>query len=294
MDISLKYLLVICGAVAAAPLYALIRWLGRWLAPRLRVSATRLEHSRLRFLPRSWDVTWPRLLFVLLLVALNAIFLSIDVRDVEADLERRTAFAASVNLMLLLLGGRTNPLVDLVQIPLGSYQFGHRCVGAVAVTEAFLHSGLVLRRRRDIDALATSGIMVCGPAMPVALSLTHLQAAGALLCLLVAYLLFLRTHWPYSGLVHLTLALTAMAGWTWHALLQQSSTTPRVLALVSCGLWCSTHLYRLCRIYLLGRTRAVVVDYWEDAKIVSPILTASRPVGVIPGCYFYPRVVVPP
>ncbi|KAK3377652.1 hypothetical protein B0H63DRAFT_477588 [Podospora didyma] len=172
--------------------------------------------------------------------------------------------------MFVFLGGRTNPLVDLVQTPLHSYHFAHRWIGAVAVAEALCHSGLVLRRRGAFDALQTSGI----------------TAAVSLLLILIAYPWFFWRPWRYFGKLHMILYLGVMAGWTWHILIQRPSTA-RVFALVSCGLWCSTHLYRLAWVFLFDRSHAVVEVCCQKGEVTFLKLKATKPMRVFPGCYFY-------
>ncbi|KAG5802837.1 hypothetical protein H9Q74_011124 [Fusarium xylarioides] len=87
---------------------------------------------------------------------MNALFLGIGSKG-EADLKKRAVTIAAVNLMLVFLGGKTNPLADLIRFPLSSYYLAHRCIAVIAIAEVVLHSGLILYRRPVFDEFAKSG-----------------------------------------------------------------------------------------------------------------------------------------
>ena len=116
--------------------------------------------------------------------------------------------------------------------------------------------------------------------------LMYLKAAGSLLLIPIVYPWFFKNPWQHLSKVHLVLALAALAGWTWHVLLQRS-TFAKVCGLATCGLWCSTHAYKLGRIFASTRNHGVVDHVWEDGETTSLRLTMNRPVRIFPGCYFY-------
>jgi len=145
---------------ASPPAYLAIEALARFLEPRLHALTTMLSYSRPSFLPSSWGLSFMKLASVSLLFAGNGLALGIKVGN-EVALERRASLIASINLIILLLGGRTNPLVDSAQISLQTYQLLHRCIGIITVAEASLHSGIFLSRHEPLEALEISGLLVC-------------------------------------------------------------------------------------------------------------------------------------
>jgi Ferric reductase like transmembrane component len=62
----------------------------------------------------------------------------------RGNLVFRTGFIATVNLMPLFLGGRTNYLANLLNTPLQSYYLAHHWVGRMAILLALMHVGLVI------------------------------------------------------------------------------------------------------------------------------------------------------
>ena len=157
------YLIAPCAIVAVPLLFVIVRFLHSWLWPKLCVLTARFKHSRLPFLPIALGLTWLRLSLLLLYIAANVVILRVPTGDDQPTLERKSAQAASMNLAILFLAGRTNPLADLLQIPLHTFYFAHRWIGIVTVAEALLHAVLVLSHRRDLDALGQSGLLVCVP-----------------------------------------------------------------------------------------------------------------------------------
>lgn len=60
------------------------------------------------------------------------------------DFALRTGSLAAVNLIPLFLGGRTNPLASLLNIPVHSYYLVHHWVGRTAILLALAHFFLVI------------------------------------------------------------------------------------------------------------------------------------------------------
>ena len=88
-----------------------------------------------------------------------------------------------------------------------------------------------------------------------------------------------------------------MVAWTWHVFLQPL-TLAKVFALVSCGLWCLTHLYRLTTTFFLrcGLVTVKECRQFDDATFLTVSTSlhqmdikpqASHSIRAFPGCYFY-------
>ncbi|KAM7204417.1 hypothetical protein V8F33_001719 [Rhypophila sp. PSN 637] len=268
MDPTTLYLIAVGGAVTIPLLTRVITSLCHWFGLRFQFILSRFRNSSPILLPRSWEISWQRLFLILGFIAGNSIALALPTED--SSLERRTAQAASVNLMLVLIGGRTNPLADLVQIPLHSYYFAHRWIGAVATAEALLHSILVLRRQGAFDARLTPGIMVC----------------GHLLLLVLAYPWFTWRPWRYFSGIHFLLSLVTLAGWAWHVLLLRRQ-IGKVLAMISCAIWLGTQLYRLLRIFIWRGSRGTITNCRDVGEAIFLEFELTYSARIFPGCYFY-------
>ena len=157
LDLVRIYLICFCGVVCCPLLFIVIRWSGVLLAPHMRRLRATMVHSTLTFWPRT---TYLQSLAVMIYTGLNAVVLSIGIME-EESLSKRASLIASANLMLLFVGGRTNPLADFVQIPLFTYSFLHRWISVIATCEALLHSSIELYHWGLKDKNAISGCMAC-------------------------------------------------------------------------------------------------------------------------------------
>jgi hypothetical protein len=82
--------------------------------------------------------------------------------DGTSDLMGRSGQMSSVNMVILMLGGRTNVLIDAFGIPLHTYYLVHHWIGRMAVAQAALHVGLATASRGWVDDTVTiSGLVVC-------------------------------------------------------------------------------------------------------------------------------------
>ncbi|KAJ4196919.1 hypothetical protein NW759_016376 [Fusarium solani] len=270
-DFGQIYLVVLCGALALPLLLVGCRFVVLLAEPHLRAWVAQFNYAKPRLGGIGPRVSGSQLSILILYLAINGILLGVGI-DTLLELERRAAAIASANLMLVFLGGRTNPLADFMQVPLASYYFGHRWIGIVATCEALLHSGLALSRRQKLDAsLVQSG---------------YILAAGGLLAVIVLSIWFRRLFGRFFGLFHLLCSMAALGGLVWHVCVQRSA-GPRIPVFVSCALLGSTHAFRLVRMFIFGRTEGILVQPWDDGNIIRLRVATNKPVGVFPGCYFY-------
>lgn len=159
MDFAQIYLIALCAALALPLLLIATRFLYFTIEPHLRVQAAHFRYSKLALGGIGLGVSGLQLSILLLYLAANGFLLAVG-NGAKVELEKRAAAIASANLMLVFLGGRTNPLANFIQIPLASYYFGHCWIGIVATCEALLHLGLALSQRPRFDSLAKSGYLV--------------------------------------------------------------------------------------------------------------------------------------
>jgi len=66
----------------------------------------------------------------------------------------------SINLIILLLKGRINPLINSAQISLQTYQLLHQYIRIITVAEALLHSRIFLSRHKPLEVLEISKLLV--------------------------------------------------------------------------------------------------------------------------------------
>ena len=159
MDYALLYLGIFCGALALLPLFLLCRCLHAVIEPHIRVWVAYFKYSKLRFGGTVVGVSGLKLSVLVAYITANALLLGIATKGIE-DLGKRTAIVAATNLMLVFLGGKTNPLADFLHIPLPTYYLAHRCIAVIATTEVLLHAGISLYRHPVFDSAAKSGTIV--------------------------------------------------------------------------------------------------------------------------------------
>lgn len=108
------------------------------------------------------------MIFTLCLLAVNATLMGWKA-DSEATRSEpgirvaaeRGALLSVANILPLCLGGRTNPLVNLVGIRLGSYHFAHQVFGAIATVQGIFHLVVaVATRSYEVPRSLPSGIPV--------------------------------------------------------------------------------------------------------------------------------------
>jgi hypothetical protein len=85
------------------------------------------------------------------------------VRADSDELRRRAAVAATINLVPVVLGGRTCFLVDAFNIPLQRYYFAHHWLARLAVVEMTMHAVLHVRSGTEWTTQAVCGLVVSAP-----------------------------------------------------------------------------------------------------------------------------------
>ena len=163
MDTTSAYLIAFC-AVFVLPLALLI---ARPCVNAITPSAQRYLTS-LRYRTLLEWTPWPRVTLFRLSVLL--VYIGANVAALfavprgEANLGKRFAVVASINLMAVFLGGRTNPLASYISISLPSYYAIHHWISLTAILQLTVHSILALVRRRQSrnNLSSISGYVVSG------------------------------------------------------------------------------------------------------------------------------------
>ncbi|KAF5571962.1 hypothetical protein FPHYL_28 [Fusarium phyllophilum] len=253
MDFASLYLKVFCGALALPPAFFITRFVYRRIEPHIRVTIAYFIYYKLTFRRKCLQISGLGLSVLVIYIVTNALFLGIGSKG-KADLEKRAATIAAVNFMLVFLGGKTNPLADLIRFPLSSYYLAHGCIAVIATAEVVLHSGLILYHRPVFDEFAKSGTIVS---------------------------LLPAKQRPCVSL------LTAITG-RWRAL-GHDRRVPMAPSIPWEVFWAvaSTRRSGLVRMFLFGHTRATVEKRWDKEVVVQLKLATDKPVKIFPGCYFY-------
>jgi hypothetical protein len=119
-------------------------------------------------------------------VIINGFCMGLGIKT-TSDLIIRSGLMASINMIPLFLGGRTNTLASFLGISLHTYYLAHHWIGRIVILQSLIHVFLVIAHRVPwtFDSSQISGISVSLPnwfATPVALKLTPKEgyiSAGA-------------------------------------------------------------------------------------------------------------------
>ncbi|KAI1340611.1 hypothetical protein F5Y15DRAFT_45284 [Xylariaceae sp. FL0016] len=213
------------------------------------------------------SVTRLDLLFLMSFLGANGILLGWPSKD---DISKRAALASLINLVPLSFGGKTNPLMSFVGLPLSKYYFAHHWLGRVAFVEAFIHLFVSLRR---LQSFSINGISASG-----------YTTAFGLLCITLWSLCFIRRfRYDLFTKMHTFLSMLVLGALLWHIFLVDQVFS-KVVIVSACGLWLVTTLFRFLRALHRG---VATTDIWKDGQIVRAQIRVRRPIKIYPGSYFY-------
>jgi hypothetical protein len=160
MDSTFWYLAAFCGIFVVS----FCLWALKFLLPNFRNQFVRyVKYPLLISRCYYWDsVTRLEGIFLALFLSLNMVmvfspFAPLDWRQVE----RRSAFAAGINLIPLCLGGRMGPVVQAFNIHRSTYLLFHHWIGRMAVIEGIIHAIITLSLRPVDQDTINSGWVVC-------------------------------------------------------------------------------------------------------------------------------------
>ena len=160
LDITNLYAVSIAGIFAVL----LICWASHFATPYVpHVHSWTLSHIIYPLLipRRKWtSITYIEASLLGAYVIANGVCMGLDVHG-TSDLMLQSGMMASVNLIPLFLGGRTNLLANSFGIPLHTYYLAHHWVGRMVVTQGLLHAGLAISAQNwAFDAFTISRIVV--------------------------------------------------------------------------------------------------------------------------------------
>lgn len=94
-------------------------------------------------------------------LAINGFCMGLGIKT-TSDIISRAGIMASVNLIPLFLGGRTNALANFIGISIHSYYIAHHWIGRVVIAQSFLHVGFAIAagQRWTFNSFQISGISV--------------------------------------------------------------------------------------------------------------------------------------
>jgi hypothetical protein len=73
---------------------------------------------------------------------------------------KRSAFAATVNVIPVSLGGRLGPIVQTLNIHRSSYLLFHHWIGRIAIIQAAIHTAIMIAIQPSVGQRALSGWVV--------------------------------------------------------------------------------------------------------------------------------------
>ena len=288
MDVLTFYSIGFSAMWAVPLLPGLYALLHRYVVPLFRRQLAKLRYHRIGGLTRLHlfrGATCVELLLLSTYMAGNGVAVALEAKG--ATIASSAALAASINLVPLLLEGRTSRVADVIGISRPVYYTAHHWIGRTTIVEGLVHAAIGLnavRRGQAFDRIALSGCIVSPSSRCKVPELTmDTQAAGSFLAVLLLSLPWLRRLLgaAFHG-VHRILYVAGMAGLVWHVLLTQS-VLHEVLVFVACGLWLLSYAYRV-----VARWRsAEVTEKWSDSEVTRLRLRTQRPVAAFPGSYFY-------
>ena len=210
-----------------------------------------------------------------------------------AELRGRSGILATVNMIpLILLAGRNNPAISLLNVSFDTYNLLHRWIGRIVVVEAIVHT--VAWGANCVQAKGMGGVgqsiredpfLQWGIVGTLAMAIILVQSPSVI------------RHAFYETFLHLhqALAFAAILGVYIHLEIAKLPALPYIRAVV--GLWASERLLRLLRLGYLnlsrkhGCTNVVVEALQGEACRVT--FNLPRHVTVRPGSHVYaylPRV----
>ena len=223
----LTYYSIGFSAIWAVPvlpgLYALFR---RHVVPLFRRQLAKIRYQRIGGLTRLHlfrGATCVELLLLLAYIAGNGVAVALEAIN-GATIASSAALAASINLVPLLLGGRTSRVADVIGVSRPVYYVAHHWIGRTAIVEGLVHAAIGLNataRGQAFDPVALSGCIVSLSSRCKVPELTvDIQAAGSFLAVFLLSLPWLRRMLggAFHG-VHRILYLAGMAGLVWYVLL---------------------------------------------------------------------------
>jgi len=209
--------------------------------------------------------------------------------SIIAELRGRTGVLAVINMIaLVLLAGRNNPLISLLQVSFDTYNLLHRWIGRIVVIESVVHT--LCWAYVKYEAVGWSGLFNQLAVDPFAY--WGLLGTIAMIVILILSLSPVRHAFYETFLdVHIILAIAAMVGIWLHCQVANLPQLPYVKAIVI--LWGLDRFARLFRLiwdnYSLskGKTQAFIIALPGEACRVT--MRLPNKLNIKPGSHAYLR-----
>lgn len=214
-------------------------------------------------------------------------YTKLDKYSVVAELRGRTGVLAVVNMIpLVIMAGRNNPLISILQISFDTYNLLHRWMGRIVVLEAVLHTMAWAYVKHA--ATGWSGVNHALKVDPF-LGWGMIGTASMVAILLSSPSPLRHAFYETFLNAHIVLAQLAMVGIWWHCHLANLPQLPYITVIVL--LWYCDRLVRLVRLayfnYSGKLTQATIVAMPGDASRVT--LNLPKYTDIKPGTHAYLR-----
>jgi hypothetical protein len=245
--------------------------------------------------------TLPSRLHAMLLggyVLSNLIYMTIlsyteaDKYSIVAELRGRSGDLAVVNMVgLVILAGRNNPLISLLQISFDTYNLLHRWMGRMVVFEALVHTAAWAYVKHAATGWSGVGSALVGDPF---ISYGTVGTVAMVIILLISFSPVRHAFYETFLNVHIILAFTAMIAVVIHCRISKLPQLPYIEAVL--GLWFADRLARMIRIVYCNYsykastgsfTRASIEALPGDACRVT--LHLPKHLDVKPGTHAYLR-----
>ncbi|CAF9932805.1 MAG: hypothetical protein GOMPHAMPRED_006666 [Gomphillus americanus] len=255
----------------------------------------RTHHQAEMQLVKGWSLgvlpTRFQSLFLVLLIAMNIVYCVVGIEWNSAGstvmlghLRNRTGTIAVVNMIpLVLLAGRNNPLIPLLNIPYGSFNMVHRWLGRIVAAESVVHTSCFIASKVYTGGWGTvsQSFMAFGQVPQTGL----IAFCGFIAIAITSIVVFRRAFYELWYHLHIVLAIVSTVGLWYHLnnLPQQMFIRAFIVG------WA---LERAIRLLILiyrnvgaGGTQALVEYLPGDAVKVT--LTPARPWNFRPGQHIF-------
>ena len=178
-------------------------------------------------------------LFLVLLIAMNIVYCVVGIEwnsvgstVMLGHLRNRTGTIAVVNMVpLVLLAGRNNPLIPLLNIPYGSFNMVHRWLGRIVAAESVVHTscfiaskvytggwGAVSQSFMAFGQVPQTGLIVRDVQKSTSFPYSHISQAfcGFIAIAITSIVVFRRAFYELWYHLHIVLAIVSTVGLWYH------------------------------------------------------------------------------
>ena len=249
-------------------LYSLLRRWDVWIARHIQLIALKYSNCTGR-----WRISTKIAVVSLLYVGINIGLMLPQVS--RLPIHQSSSFLAVLNITPLFLSGRTNPLVDILQIPAATFLFFSYCVAALGTVQVVIHAWNTPQGTTHF----TTGVIALGCVLATilgnAISLTA-ETFGRRTCSVQIRRVLSMVCWPLPLLITIATVwhfMQVSLGQLWPSL---------TLSLLGGLLWLTTQLIWIYNYLHHGRAFATIEG--QGGRVLN--IQLKKPIKARPG-YFY-------